>query len=46
MRKKISIAIAFLTSLSLIASFLTLKKAQSEDTFKFDSWEDDLDEEF
>lgn len=46
MKKKLGFALAFLTTLSLVAGFLSLKKAGFEDAFSFDSWDEDPNEEF
>lgn len=44
MKKKFGFALLFLTTLSLVAGFLTLKKAGFEDAFNFDSWDEDENE--
>jgi len=46
MKKKFGFAVAFLTTLSLVVGFLTLKKASFEDAFNFDSWDEDEKETF
>ena len=41
MKKKLGFALAFLTTLSLVVGFLTLKKTSFEDAFNYDSWDED-----
>jgi hypothetical protein len=44
MKKKAVVTITFLGALSLIAAFLSLKKAGFEDAFSFDFWDEDQNE--
>lgn len=46
MKKKFGLTLAFLAALSLVAGFLSLKKAGFEDAFSFDSWDEDPNETF
>lgn len=44
--KKIGFVVTFLAGLTLIAGFLTLKKAALEEAFNFDNWDEDPNETF
>jgi hypothetical protein len=42
--KKIGFIVTFLAGLTLIAGFVSLKKAGLEEAFNFDSWDEDSNE--
>ena len=44
--KKIGFVVTFLAGLTLIAGFLTLKKAGFDEAFNFDTWDEDPNETF
>jgi hypothetical protein len=44
MKNKTIATITFLGAISLIAAFLSLKKAGFEDSFSFDFWDEDPNE--